>query len=285
MAFNKIQPEQIQMPTFLATTGDFHIDQSTSTGIDLILSRDLTGNFSFTGQLLFNDKEVFGTASTGDNSFQTLSGCVLLAGSNTQLAGTNNIGIVANNSTISGINNIVLNGDNIQFNTGSESNTSLAGYGITFAKEATGCVVLKDYTASSQAVGSPHRFYAKFASGHYFEEGPNYFSNNASFGQSGIVSGNLEIQISGLLTGYDIATIHDVTGYTTGRFVDLSDAQRVGGIKTYTDPQYFDSGYRIPLWAGRDMEPKLLGQMAQSGETLLVSNGMAWYGIAMVADP
>jgi hypothetical protein len=285
MAFNKIQPEQIQMPTFLATTGDFHIDQSTSTGINLILSRNLTGNFSFTGQLLFNDKEVFGTASTGNNSFQTLSGCVLLAGSNTQIAGTNNIGILANNSTVSGINNIVLNGGDIQFNTGSQSNTTLAGNAITFANEATGSAVLKDHTSNSVTVDKAQTLIVRFETGHYFEGGPNYFSRHTSFAQSGIVSGDLEIQTSGFLTGYDIATIHDVTGYTTGRFVDLSDAQRVGGIKTYTDPQYFDSGYRLPLWSGPDMEPNVRGQMAQSGEKLLVSNGTAWYGIAMVADP
>ena len=285
MAFNKIQPEQIQMPTFFGSSGDFHVDQSTTTGVDLVLSRNLTGDFNFTGQLRIRDKHVFGTASTGANTFNVESGCVLLAGSNTQLAGFNNMAMVANVSTVSGIQNVLINGDGIQFNTGTQRSTLLAGYGATFAKGATGSVVLKDFTDSSLTVNKPHRLYAKFASGHYFEDGSNYFSDHASFGKSGIISGTCEIGTSGFLTGYDIATIHDVTGYVTGRFVDLSDAQRVGGIKTYTNPQYFDSGFRLPTWVGPDMAPNVLGQMAVSGETLCVSVGGSWYGTTLTANP
>jgi hypothetical protein len=134
-------------------------------------------------------------------------------------------------------------------------------------------------------VDGPHRLYVRFTSGHYFEQGPNYFSNHASFGESGIISGNCEILTSGFLTGYDIATIHDVTGYVTGRFVDLSDDQRVGGIKTYTNPQYFDSGFRLPTWVGPDMAPNVLGQMAVSGVTLCVSVGGSWYGTTLTSGP
>jgi hypothetical protein len=278
MAFNKIQPEQLQMPTFLGTSGDFHIDQSSDTGIDLVLSRNLTGDFNFTGQLRIRDKHVFGTASTGANSFNVESGCVLLAGSSTQIAGTNNIGLLANNSTVSGINNIVLNGNALQFNTGCETNTALAGYGITFTKQATGSAVLKDHTSNSLTVDKAQTLIVRFETGHYFEGGPNYFARHASFAQSGIVSGDLEIQTSGFLTGYDIATIHDVTGYTTGRFVDLSEDQTIHGIKNFV------SGFKLPEWEGMSMSQQR-GAMAVSGTTLCVSVGSTWYGTLLTTPP
>tara|TARA_R100001509_G_C4868463_1_gene215861 strand:+ start:39 stop:887 length:849 start_codon:yes stop_codon:yes gene_type:complete len=278
MPFNKIQPEQLQMPTFLGPSGDFHIDQSSDTGISLVLSRNLTGDFNFTGDITIRGKKVFGTASTGDNSFLVESGNLLLAGSNTQLAGRNNIGIVANSTRVSGINNVVLNGNSIVFNTGSESNISLGGAGVTFAKAATGCAAIKDQSSSTLTVGDPNRFYVQFASGHYFEDGQNYFGNNVSINDSGIVSGKFEIQTSGFLTGYDIATIHDVTGYTTGRFVDLSEDQTIHGIKD------FISGFKLPAWEGMNMSQQR-GAMAISGQTLCVSVGATWYGVGLSTPP
>ena len=41
MAFNKIQPEQIQMPTFFSDSGDLNITQ-TDTGVQINVSKNLT---------------------------------------------------------------------------------------------------------------------------------------------------------------------------------------------------------------------------------------------------
>ena len=49
MAFNKIQPEQIQLATFFSNSGDIAINQ-TDTGVRLNLSRGITGNFNFSGE-------------------------------------------------------------------------------------------------------------------------------------------------------------------------------------------------------------------------------------------
>ena len=46
MAFNKIQPEQLQLPTFYSDSGDISISQGT-TGVQLNLSRILEGSFYF----------------------------------------------------------------------------------------------------------------------------------------------------------------------------------------------------------------------------------------------
>ena len=53
MAFNKIQPEQIQLATFFSSSGDISISQ-TDTGVGLNLSRDIVGDFaisSLTGSI------------------------------------------------------------------------------------------------------------------------------------------------------------------------------------------------------------------------------------------
>tara|TARA_Y100001937_G_C7106776_1_gene325438 strand:- start:899 stop:1675 length:777 start_codon:yes stop_codon:yes gene_type:complete len=249
MPFNKIQPEQIQMPTFFGPSGDFHIGQSTSTGVSFVLSRNLTGNFNFSGILKNRGKQVFATASTGDNSFNTDSGCVLLAGHNSQIIGFNNIALAVNTSTISGIQNVAINGDSINFRTGSERNTAIAGNLITFNKEATGSVALKDQTASSLTVADPNRFYAKFSEGHYFEGGDNYFDSHASFSQSGIFSGNL-----------------DVIGTSVFR-------------KLVT----FQTGFKLPTWTGLNPETQTApntatGALAISGSNLVVQTGTNLWG-------
>ena len=116
MAFNKIQPEQIQLHTFFSDSGDIRFTQS-PTGVKTNLSRDLTGNFSFTGDLLTNGKSVFGLANTGDNHFETLSGNLLFQGSNTDLGASaddgHNVAIIANNCDVSGKSNLLVNAENI----------------------------------------------------------------------------------------------------------------------------------------------------------------------------
>ena len=52
MAFNKIQPEQIQLATFFSNSGDIAINQ-TDTGVRLNLSRGITGNFNFSNSYFF----------------------------------------------------------------------------------------------------------------------------------------------------------------------------------------------------------------------------------------
>ena len=66
MAFNKIQPEQIQLHTFFSDSGDLRFTQ-TNTGVKVNLSRNITGDFNFTGQFKTNGKSVFGLANTGNN--------------------------------------------------------------------------------------------------------------------------------------------------------------------------------------------------------------------------
>ena len=55
MSFTKIQPQQLQMPTFFSDSGDFTFSDQI-TGYKANLNRNLTGDFNFGGTILFNSK-------------------------------------------------------------------------------------------------------------------------------------------------------------------------------------------------------------------------------------
>tara|TARA_R110000765_G_scaffold42152_3_gene89309 strand:+ start:204 stop:1115 length:912 start_codon:yes stop_codon:yes gene_type:complete len=285
MAFNKIQPEQIQLATFFSDSGDLNITQ-TDTGVQMNLSKGLTGDFSFTGSLSINGKSVFGLANTGNNEFDIDSGNILFLGANTQIGDSvidhDNVGILANLSQISGINNVALNVSNTSFSTGSQNNTALAGNSLSFAKEATGSVILKDTTSSSQTAISPQSLYVNFGSGHFFEGGRTYFETHASFGESGIFSGSLEVLGSGFLTGQEIITKHYLTGYAENNFVNRSDHQIITGEKRIVSSMRFDTGFQLPAYTGTVQGAHYVGigsssittgSLAISGHTLYICVG------------
>jgi hypothetical protein len=262
MAFNKIQPEQVQMPTFFSDSGDIRIGQL-DTGIKLNISRGLTGDFAFTGQLLTNGKSVFGLANTGTNNFNVDFGNLLFQGTDTDLAnGPNdgfNVGIIANSSEVSGVNNLIINGYNTDFQTGTHQNTA-AGRNITFTNTATGCIGLKDSKATtSLSISDPHSMHVQFDSGVFFEGGNVYASDNSLTDGSGIFSGNLEVLGSSLFQG----------------------------ATRFTETTRFETGFSVPIWLGNSMTAgtptaPATGSLAISGTTLVVFVGASqWGGIAI----
>ena len=289
MAFNKIQPEQIQLATFFSDSGDFNITQ-TDTGVKMNLSKGLTGDFAFTGSLLTNGRSVFGLANTGDNFFITDQNCMLFNGANTQIRGTGNAAFKADGSTISGTNNVALNVNVASF-IGStvgvaQRNTALHGRGINFGYGVTGALIMKDFTSSSQSAPMNHSFTANFESGHYFEVGQTYFNQNVSLAESGVVSGDLSVFGSGFLTGQEITTNHYLTGYTSGNFVNRHGDQAISGEKTIDSTMRFNTGFQLPAYtgtvqgAGTTAAPAT-GALAISGHTLYVNVGGSWAGIAI----
>lgn len=290
MAFNKIQPEQIQQPTFFSDSGDFNLSQS-DTGVRLNLSKGLTGDFTFTGSLLTNGRSVFGLANTGQNFFITDNNCLLLNGANTQIRGTGNNAFLADGSTISGVNNVAVNVNTANFIGNSagtaERNTALHGRGITFGSSTTGSVVLKDFTSSSQSATQNHSFYANFESGHFFRGGQASFEKSVGFAQSGVFSGSLEVIGSGFLSGEEIITKDSLESYASGNYADLSQDQTIGGEKTITSQMRFLTGFQIPKWEGTNSQAgpstaPATGALAISGTTLCVFvGGSSWAGIAI----
>ena len=291
MPYNKIQPEQIQLATFFSDKGDILINQ-TDTGVKVNLSPTLTGSFAITGSLSVDGKATFGLPNTGTNFFNIDSGNILIEGTDTQIGdGPNdgfNVAIKANDSTISGYNNAIIHGYGATFATGSQENTLLAGRNATFQTSNTGVVVITD-TLSSNAI-SPvveQSLYISCSSGHYFGEGKNYFSDHVMLDEtsSGIFSGNLEILGEGTLTGEEIITNRQMTGYCSGEFVRNKGNQHVSGEKTLKDLLIFESGFRLPDYRNVRFDGDTSGQCAISGTTLCVSVGSSWYGVALTNPP
>lgn len=289
MSFNKIQPEQVQMPIFFSDSGGLNISQ-TDTGIQLNVSKNLTGNFVFTGDLLTNGKPVFGVANTGDNFFLSNNHNVLFEGSNTQIRGTGNMAFKASQSQISGLGNAAFNVNTASFlgNAGSvaENNTALHGRGIVFGNSISGSAVMKDYTTSSRTAYDSHAFYSKFTNGHFFEAGGLFVQQSISTKASGIISGNLKVLGSGFLTGQEITTKHYLTGYASGNYANLFGDQTIGGEKTISSTMRFNTGFAIPLWSGNASQAgtttaPATGSLAISGTTLCVYMGSAWRGVAI----
>lgn len=273
MAFNKIQPEQIQLHTFFSDSGDLRFTQ-TNTGVKVNLSRNITGDFNFTGQFKTNGKSVFGLANTGNNIFNVDTGNLLFQGSNTKIgAGPNdgnNIAIMADSTNISGRNNFVLQGHSVSFLTGSQKNTAL-GRNITFPTESTGITVLKDQKADGITVDVSESLYVQYASGHNFRVGPNFFDGAASFNASGIFSGNIEVLGDAFLSGSTIVNQEYLERHAGG-------SQKISGTYVY------ETGFQLPKWggasstAGTTAHPAT-GALAISGQTLCVFVGGSWCGI------
>ena len=236
MPFNKIQPEQIQLATFFSDSGDLNITQ-TDTGVQMNLSKNLTGNFAFTGQVLTNGKRVFGLGHTGSNVFDPDSGNLLFLGGSTEMGqdvnNFNNIALLTQGSNISGINNVAINTKSTIFQTGSQNNTIVAGNSVTFGKVATGSAVIKDSAATSLTVNDQNTLTVQFANGHFFEAGDNYFEGAASFNASGIFSGKLDVLSDATLSGSTIVN------------EDL-----LNGDRTITGVQRFATGFQLPKWEG-----------------------------------
>lgn len=275
MAFNKIQPEQIQLHTFFSDSGDLNITQ-TNTGVKINVSRNLTGDFSFTGDLTNNGKSIASFAQKIDNIYNTNSGNFLFLGGNTEIGdglnAYNNFAISCNDSSISGINNAVFRADSVEFRTGSQENVCLAGHGITFTETATGSVVLKDnLTTNSITVSQQDALYAKFSSGHFFQGGDTYFQQSLSVDGTGIFSGQLDVLSDAVLSGSTIVNEEMFNG-----------PHNVTGIVRY------ETGFALPKWIGNSMASsaggvEATGALAISGSTLCVFVGGSWAGVNLTS--
>jgi len=277
MAFNKIQPEQIQLHTFFSDSGDLNITQ-TNTGVKINVSRNLTGDFSFTGDLTNNGKSIASFAQKTNNIYNTNSGNFLFLGSNTEIGdglnAYNNFAISCNDSSISGINNAVFRADSVEFRTGSQENVCLAGHGVTFTETATGSVVLKDnLTTNSITVSQQDALYAKFSSGHFFQGGDSYFQQSLSVDGTGIFSGQLDVLSNAVLSGSTIVNQEMFKGPNT-----------VTGIVRY------QTGFQLPKWLGNSMQAsegspvtEATGALAISGSTLCVFIGGSWAGVQLTS--
>ena len=184
MAFNKIQPEQIQLATFFSDSGDIRISQS-DTGVALNLSRGITGDFAITGHtsqpFLINKRPVFSMPITGSNTVADFnSGTFVFNGSSNLVSGTRNIVINGSNDSFSGnsVDNVSVNGSNQTFGSGVVECTALAGDGATFPALTTGATVMTDSKTTTPQAISNHSLTIEYASGHFLAGGTTKFLSN-----------------------------------------------------------------------------------------------------------
>ena len=279
MAFNKIQPEQLQLPTFYSDSGDISISQGT-TGVQLNLSRILEGSVYFTGDLQLNKCPVLAGGVTGSNTYKPSSGNFVINGVSNTITGSNNTIINSTNTTISGIDNVSVNGFSQDFGSGVEDCTVLAGSLTNFNQGVSGSVIISD-TSPSLAVTSKgeHTLNIGFISGTYFEGGTTNFlsSFNVASSASGLFSGGLNSLTTAFVTGSEVATQSVVTGQdltVTGqrRFVD--DSGTLFKLPNFTGLGVVDAlGAGIPIYSG---------QIATSGSNAYIyANG--WKKITLTS--
>ena len=257
MPFNKIQPEQLELPTFYSDSGDISISQGT-TGVQLNLSRVLEGSFYFTGDLQLDKCPVLAGGITGSNTYKPSSGNFVINGLSNTITGSNNTIINSNNTKISGDDNVSVNGYSQDFGPNSEDCTVLAGSLTNFNPSATGSVILADTSASLEVTSKGSQtLNIGFLSGTYFEGGNTNFlsSFNVASSASGLFSGGLNSLTTAFVTGSEVATQSVVTGQdltVTGqrRFVD--DSGTLFKLPNFTGLGVVDAlGAGIPIYSGQ----------------------------------
>ena len=257
MAFNKIQPEQLQLPTFYSDSGDILISQG-NTGVEMNLSRSLTGVFNFTGDLQLNKTPVLAGGETGTNTYVPSSGNFVINGNTNTVTGQNNTIINSINTTISGNDNVSVNGYAQEFGSGVEDCTILAGSLSNFNSNTTGSVILTDTSASLAVTSRGNQtLNIGFVSGTYFEGGNTNFltSFNVASSASGLFSGGLNSLTTAFVTGSEVATQSVVTGQdltVTGQRRFVGDSGTLFKLPNFTGLGTVDAlGAGIPIYSGQ----------------------------------
>ena len=271
--FTKIQPEQIQLPTFFSNSGDFAIVQNTDTGINLNLSRNLTGDFDITGSFSVNSRGLLTTDET--NLFSSESGNSALGGSDNVVSGSYCSAVASRLSTINGVNNVDLNGSSSIFHSGSKDNVLIGGANCIFDSGVTGAAIFSDKYSSTSDRGN-HSAVINFNSG-LFIENKTHFEDNffVSSTASGVFSGDLNVLGVGYLTGSRIASER----FTTEKILQMSSFSGVinsgqttlSGVLDYKQrllSGVLNSG-QIALSGVLDSKQTALSGILNSGQTTL----------------
>lgn len=176
MSFTRIQPKQLQLPTFLSPSGDISFTDNV-TGVSANLSRRLSGSFDFTESVSIQSNEVITTDKTNSSSDSSIT----IGGTSNAVFGANNIVVNGqNNSSVSGDYNAILNADSINFGASGQNNTVIAGDTILFDDQITGSVVIADREASLN-IDTNQSLYISFSSGINFEDGNIIHNGDAAY--------------------------------------------------------------------------------------------------------
>jgi len=194
MPFTKIQPQQLQLPTFLSPSGDFTF-QNNSTGFNIDLNRELDGSFNFTDSVTVNDGQRIVTSSS-TNSYSEYS--LALGGTNNEVTGNYNLFLNGvSNTAGSGNYNVIINSESIQLGQSGKYNTAIGGDSLQFGNQTTGAVILADHeTAVTNSTN--HSLLVSFGSGITFQNGDIYHNGDRVHLKSHL---SIDSQHSGIFSG------------------------------------------------------------------------------------
>lgn len=196
MAFTKIQPQQVQLATFLSPSGDLTFTDNV-TGVSANLSRSLAGDFNFTDSLKVSSNEVVLTDNTNNSSDLSIT----IGGVTNLVSGNHNVLVNGTLNTFSGNYNTLLNGKSVNFGVSGQKNTIVSSDGGTFSNSITGSVILADHE-STPTVNTNHSLTISFNSGTTFENGDITHNGDEAFfnshlhvdsAHSGMFSGGLYV--------------------------------------------------------------------------------------------
>jgi len=226
MAFTKIQPQQVQLATFLSHSGHLTFSDLT-TGVEVYINSALTGDFDIDGTLQVDGATVL--TSNASNTFADSN--KILGGQDNTVTGANNVIIGGSgNANISGDFNVAINSTQFDFGASGQRNIAIGGgASASFDDQITGSILLADKN-TAPSVTTNQSLLISFDSGVKFDalnsgvefdcdavfDGNSYFNDdfyvtgdNVYFGthlnvnsqHSGIFSGGMKIQGGPLYVG------------------------------------------------------------------------------------
>lgn len=236
--YYKIQPEQIEIHNFSSPSGDVDFLIG-SNYVYANLSRTLTGDFNFIGDLLVNGVKVdsFYDSSnflSGDNSF-------VFGGSNNQVSGTINASLNAEESKIGGQGNVIINSKYSSIHDTSSENTIIGGRLANVLQNTTGSMILKDSVIFEVENNINNSLSILFDGGNFIKKGGLIIEDGdlkINDFSSGLFSGNLNVlgnsyfsnrptvNGTGVLLSGETQNLSGLV-YTTGN-------QLIDGIKTFS---------------------------------------------------
>jgi len=224
MNFNKIQPQQLQMPTFFSNSGDLAFTDLT-TGFKVELSRFLTGDFNISGDLTINFRNI--PQMSPSIVFDRDSG-MLVGGTNSTISGEGNFVVNGDGNSIGGEDNTILFSKDSSFEPFSSSNVLIGGNTVTFPSGVTGSMMLGDNNAI-KTIEESNTLYVEFDSGMQVNCDTSFTGNVTISGNPVVTSSTLTgASGDGVFLQEDGVTN---TGQTGDLLINIGDKQlRVTGV-------------------------------------------------------
>lgn len=270
MNFTKIQPEQLQMPTFFSNSGDFLLADLT-TGFRIDLNRSLSGDFDFNGTVNVYGKRLISVNNS--NTYESDSGSQLIGGNNNIIFDDNSFVFFGDDNVVYDENNVILHGYNNTMETGTYRNTLVCGNTITFASGTTGSCYIGGQSSNFNVENS-QQLIINFASGQKiigetFLEDDIHLTGNIyqdgnfySLGDFGI-TGDIQQVGSIFFTGnsYRVGNQH-----STGNFYNTGTLKLGGNLNVLSSATVHKS---LSILEGLSV-----AKSAGIGESLTVSKGL-----------